>query len=962
MRIKRLYLGDFGIFQNQTMNQIDNGLIVIGGLNRAGKTTLMAALRFLAYGIPKGGAIPPAVRQHEIRADVESGGYAYSIFVNGHGKPSVAAKEQAPEISIEDLYNNLDRFTYNQIFTISLDELRQVPDNMESGDEGRIGAVLLGAGWSDALRLIQLKDSLNKKASDIGGKNGSINTKKFQPHYDKLCAALELRDRANAQMDTYEAKCSRLEEVSVAFLPSVKQNIEAAKKELQRLELIRDRHAKYQAYKINKRVLEEQENRRLLEAYPPAGMEQAHSLKEQYEAAISNEKAARDSFSLLTGCDAGSALQVKLLAAGAALDAHVSRVSGWEARIEAVHSSREELQRNKIELGTDLQELYGSRAEAGDFSFLNTVKADQLNEQQLQYTVSHYNDLQSELKQKDRDLADLDEELAQKTSYVKNLPPADGTLVRKVGWLVGGNVLATVGLSFFLLAGVAITVGIVGAAYILAYFLRQNSILQAKARQLADLEKDISDRQTKKQALTTRHVQVNAELVQISNSITRMKEDYNIPTVVDVPFLPEFVRRVRGLQRVNSQICVKETKLAEMEQELEKELAPLLSTLQSLALPGLEYEDVMREAAMIFRQLERSITYANAARELQRAVNDKAAVGDKIIKLLEEEDASGQPPLAGEALLLQLDAFIGRGQKYAELKKIGQQNDTLRLVLTSDLDTQRWRLLLLGTSDKDDAVADALLSAFASWCEAFTSAEEIKEKHRDLEAEIISLEGELQQLREEKRDLMKAVDELGSDSNLLEAKSQIDEAKSELSRILENFAVHRIAAHMLERVQERLLEKTRDSLLAPASGIFSEITGNSYSHIELPPDNKGAAFIARLSNGKGQAIDTLSRATREQLFFSMRLSRIRDIKPELPVILDDTFANYDPVHTREAVEYLTVLAQTHQIFVLTCHPELLACLQACVDSAACQFWGLEKGRISGPFSSTSEINSLLMRG
>jgi len=41
MKIRRLYIGDFGIIRNQLLSDIGGGLVVIGGPNRAGKTSFM---------------------------------------------------------------------------------------------------------------------------------------------------------------------------------------------------------------------------------------------------------------------------------------------------------------------------------------------------------------------------------------------------------------------------------------------------------------------------------------------------------------------------------------------------------------------------------------------------------------------------------------------------------------------------------------------------------------------------------------------------------------------------------------------------------------------------------------------------------------------------------------------------------------------------------------------------------
>lgn len=962
MRIRRIYFGDFGIFQNQTLEPLGPGLVVIGGLNRAGKTTFMAALRYLGYGIPKSRGFPPAVKNYELRADLEKDGFDYSIFVSGYGYPSVIGGKQAPEITAQALYNNLDRFTYKQIFTISLDELRQIPESVGDGDEGKIGAVLLGAGWDDALRLIQLIERLNKEASDIGGKYGRISTKKFHPYYEILCEGLEMRDRANEEMDRYEEKCSKLEEIGTVLIPSVENKLGACKRELQRLELLLDRYTKYHVYKGNKQVLEEEENRRLLETFPPGGVQQAESLKEEYKTALDADRAARERFASVNGFDADPELQEKLLEAGRYLDGCAVRISGWEARVQVLKSIGEELERKNNELKRDLAQLYAPWREKEPLIAVNFVVVDQDLEQKMQQAVILHRDLQNELKQQDRHLVELESELEALKSRLQSLPPVKRGLVRKVVSLALADLLAIIFLSFVLPPAVAVAAGVAGAVAILAFFLKENSIEEAKVRQIGDLVKEIDDRQTRKEGLMERSKHVSGELEILNGSIARMREEAHIPPTVDIAFLPDFVRNIRHLQHLSGEILMQKEKFERLKKELMNELAPVKATLKSINMLDGENEDVVEESTIIFDRLARSFSCVKEARELRNAENVKAAVEKKIIRLMEKEDPFIHERLEGQSLYLLLEEFIRRGYRFEELTEKRRDNNIVLQVLISDLDTERWRERLLGEEGKKSTDAAALLAALADWYEEFTSKQEIKERYSSMEMEIKTLETELQHLKDEKRDLAKEVEELGSDSRLLSAKQQIDLAQIEIRSILEKYAIRRVAAFMLQQVKEKLLEKTRETLLAPASEVFRKMTGSAYRNIELHSGNGEATFNARLANGKEQSVDALSRATREQLFFSMRLGRIRDIKPELPVILDDTFTNFDPIHTREAVKFLVELADTHQVFVLTCHPELLEYIQKYGAEQNIQFWKLKEGRFSGPFDTCSEVRSMLLQG
>jgi len=84
-----LYIRDFGILRNQTLADLHPGLVVIGGLNRAGKSTFMNVLRYLGYGFPRDGSLPPATVQYGVEADISLGNALYNLSLSGYGAPEV---------------------------------------------------------------------------------------------------------------------------------------------------------------------------------------------------------------------------------------------------------------------------------------------------------------------------------------------------------------------------------------------------------------------------------------------------------------------------------------------------------------------------------------------------------------------------------------------------------------------------------------------------------------------------------------------------------------------------------------------------------------------------------------------------------------------------------------------------------------------------------------------------------
>lgn len=225
------------------------------------------------------------------------------------------------------------------------------------------------------------------------------------------------------------------------------------------------------------------------------------------------------------------------------------------------------------------------------------------------------------------------------------------------------------------------------------------------------------------------------------------------------------------------------------------------------------------------------------------------------------------------------------------------------------------------------------------------SIDELNYEYELLNTEIKALVRELENLKNEKQTIKDELRALNSDEKLLEYDKGIREARAQLRPLAERYAVYNTAALFLEKIRERFLVNTKDKLLKGASDILSEITSGEYKDI-MPMENLMQGDFKTILRDESimESSKQLSRGTKEQLFLAVRISRIKEILPSLPVILDDSFVNFDIAHTKNTVKALVKLSKTHQIFVLTCHSTLVELIrEQCVKA---QYFKLEKGRFT----------------
>ena len=163
------------------------------------------------------------------------------------------------------------------------------------------------------------------------------------------------------------------------------------------------------------------------------------------------------------------------------------------------------------------------------------------------------------------------------------------------------------------------------------------------------------------------------------------------------------------------------------------------------------------------------------------------------------------------------------------------------------------------------------------------------------------------------------------------------------------YAVYKTAAWLCREIRNSFLDKTKDELLKQAEDILRQLTGGDYRRI-LPKEDL-SDFSFALENGAIQDNSSiLSRGTEEQVFLAIRLGRIIDSNSGLPVIIDDSLVNFDAAHLKRALDIIAQLSQSHQVFIMTCHPHLVDLIMDIGISA--QYWSLNNGR----FTSTSGLN------
>jgi uncharacterized protein YhaN len=940
VRIQRLYIGDFGVFRNQTLDSLSTGLIVVGGLNRAGKTTFLQILRHLGYGLPRVQSLPPASSRYEIESDVIlDSGDRYCIRLLGYGEPQISCLTGGGGIcGCSEIYNNLDAFTYRQLFTISLDELQGVQDGTDKQSQKKLQSIMLGAGLTDIVGIPQVVDELVESAKDLGGKHGRVSVARFKEFYNDIEEGLALRNDAIRQVDLYQDRQKKLEDITNEIHEGQAQ-ARYLRSELTRLDVLKSNFENYAQIESLRESLDVAGAEELISAFREVRIETVMELYKQYQAILQEfaEQSIVFGQSIIandvTGC------MNRLLSCSAHLEDLKYGLSGLRERSDKYIEQYRDYERTEDDINAELTRI--NKSWYGQFESVLELECDKLQLDEVVQDVNTYQQLNSSLCDYERESAKLSSTKDQIETEIRTITVSkEDTVLKQYFYLAFLFVLGGMALSVssFWFGMIVAGIGIIGAAvYAFVKFAMSNSLRERKL----SLELQLKGVVVHIQRTTDEMMCVKVAASELERKIGYYRELLRLGPDVSPAMIKEYFRDVQELKKailswMSRGERLQETHLA-IEQKL-RSIVALLRQLQGVIVVGSYGNSLLDHREQLFSLLEEAVDILDSAKALKNVGDRKESIEKEIREIVQCE--------SDEELLVVVDAFIRKGQEAIRLSDMKAECERLEKQIMQSLKMDVVKKALTDCADGSDETGDlALIHSFAKLYKQFFSLDSVRKAYEDCSAELVSLEKRMEGLKDIRRSLVDELERLATTERLEQAQQKIDRARAGLRPLAEEYAVYNAASFVLRKVQDRFMQNTKDTLLRDASCALKKITEGEYVQILPPDDLSEVDFKAVLTDGTRQdTVDILSRATREQLFLSVRFSRIREVHPPLPVIMDDSFVNFDRHHLEQAIAIIRELSQTHQIFLLTCHPHLVAAIQKHTHNA--QYWRLERGRFN----------------
>ncbi|MDF2678560.1 MAG: hypothetical protein K0Q97_2913, partial [Bacillota bacterium] len=199
----------------------------------------------------------------------------------------------------------------------------------------------------------------------------------------------------------------------------------------------------------------------------------------------------------------------------------------------------------------------------------------------------------------------------------------------------------------------------------------------------------------------------------------------------------------------------------------------------------------------------------------------------------------------------------------------------------------------------------------------FYEIKEVNKKEHQLN--IFKLNEEKNNLLRNINNIEKEIDELeNSVRGLAEVEEEIEFYEEKKAFFKEKIKVADIAAEKIISISDSIKGDFMPLLRKSISENFSYLTGGNYKEVNI--DENMNISVVREDNKKNIDIESLSGGTLDQLYLSLRisLSNILSGNQNIPIILDDSFVQYDSGRLKNSLLMLFKESERRQVILFTC--------------------------------------------
>ena len=218
-----------------------------------------------------------------------------------------------------------------------------------------------------------------------------------------------------------------------------------------------------------------------------------------------------------------------------------------------------------------------------------------------------------------------------------------------------------------------------------------------------------------------------------------------------------------------------------------------------------------------------------------------------------------------------------------------------------------------------------------------TNPENVESDYIGCQTEREAAEKDYRSAIEERSRAQSDLNSVGSDDRVVKVRQSIQTALSEAEEGAERALRLRLGLLAAERALKHYRDEHRNSMLRHTEHNFVAITGGAYSELSAESSD-GAEFMTayRPSDSLSCQVEDLSKGTRFQLYFSLRMAAYRNFCEKigpLPFVADDIMESFDDERAKEAFALMAEISANGQMIYFTHHQHVLGIAEgACGES------------------------------
>ena len=903
MRLRRLELGAFGAFR-ETRLDLPDGPAVVVGPNEAGKSTLFSALVTLLYGfhpanqrdfpyMPRAGGAVPDVAADIVLDDGTEGQVHRRLLSAPAGEWQAAGSQERLNNRPLPFAAHVDRMLYRSLYALTIDDLRRMAGDAFAEVEQRLLGEL-GHPWQRPAREVAGELEEAAKAQWRPDRRGKTRYQALRGERDELHRQLREAQKRQESLHAEQAERYRLGERLAT--------VEARRTDLRRrIEQSEDLgHLKRELERLD-RLAADMGDPEAVRALGGDPRPEARSLAQEAAAlaqrrrewaeAVARQRARRDA---VTDNDH------VLLA-----DSEVPGITAVAAQVDeageglARYTQAEETARRELDEAAEAllvepwRDALGERLEA-------LAPAD--------------------LRERAEEAAQAREEAANAETRLEALPPSPNRPRLPLPY-VAVPLVGAVGLA----AGAWVWPGLIWGAVPLALVGGGAGVwnLYMARLQRADASAEV-ERRRPLEAKRDEAVQARDETVA---RVGHLLAGLPLPEASLRRPTPELAQRVERLRSAWRRLQQARDERRAAEQDWQGRWAAVTDILRHHgAEPAAEGEPLQPAAAALEERLQAARRRAEAAEEARQALAELARKRRGL-----REEARDLAARRAD-LTARIERVVPEAESEPERLERAAERAELRARWQDG-----WRALREHYPVDEDlrgrvAEAGEAILTGADLEQAREALEELEQERGDLRDEIARLDTDLEKGATEQ------------EAGLLQG--QIREVEAAMAAAAREHDRLRVAARLVREADRRFREQHQPDVLRRAGAYLARVTDGRYGQLLMGEEADAGHLRVRDSEGELVDVDAegaLSRGTRDQIFFALRLAVADHLdagQERLPLILDELFVHWDPERMAAGVRGLGAMADQRQMILFTCHPDLAARMG--------ELLGTEPVRLPGP--------------